>query len=124
MKTLVLLCLAFCASGQTLQEMIRKEAEAMEQKLIETRRDIHMHPELSNQEVRTGKLIAERLRALGFDEVKPGVAGNGVVGVLKGSKPGPVVAWRADMDALPIDESTFPVGLQEHGQRSEARLRP
>ncbi len=70
--------------------------------LIEQRRDFHMNPELSNREVRTAKVVAEKLRALGFDEVKTGVAKNGVVAVLKGKKPGPVVAWRADMDALPV----------------------
>jgi amidohydrolase len=85
------------------------DIEAMKERLVETRRDFHRNPELSNKEERTGRVIAERLRALGFDEVKTGVAGHGVVGVLKGGKPGPVVAWRTDMDALPIDESTFDV---------------
>lgn len=83
--------------------------EAMKTKLIETRRDFHQHPELSNQEARTGRIVAERLRALGFDEVRTGVAGHGVVGVIKGGKPGPVVAWRTDMDALPLDETDFNV---------------
>lgn len=64
---------------------------------------MHTHPELSNREVRTGKLVADRLRELGL-EVQTGVAGNGVVGILKGGRPGPVVAVRADMDALPIQE--------------------
>jgi len=64
-----------------------------------------MHPELSNREERTSRIVAERLRALGLDEVKTGVGKYGVVAVLKGSKPGPVVAVRADMDALPIQET-------------------
>ena len=64
-----------------------------------------MHPELSNREERTARVVAERLRQLGFDEVRTNVAKHGVVGLLKGAKPGPVVAWRADMDALPIFES-------------------
>jgi amidohydrolase len=64
-----------------------------------------MHPELSNQEERTGRVVAERLRALGLEEIKTGWAGHGVTALLRGGKPGPVVAWRADMDALPIDES-------------------
>lgn len=68
------------------------------------RRDLHRHPELSNREVRTAGIVAERLRALGFDEVKTGVAHHGVVGILHGAKPGRVVAVRADMDALPIQE--------------------
>src|SRR5690349_18463960 len=75
----------------------------MFQRLVETRRDIHRHPELSNEEARTGALVAERLRALGL-EVKTGVAGHGVVALLRGGRPGPCVAVRADMDALPIRE--------------------
>lgn len=84
---------------------LAKAAEALRTKLIETRRDFHRHPELSNREERTGKVIAEKLRALGFDEVKTQVGKYGVVGLLKGAKPGPVVAVRADMDALPILET-------------------
>jgi len=81
---------------------IQKAAEAMQPALIEQRRDFHMNPELSNREVRTAKVVADRLRALGFDEVKTGIAKTGVVGILKGGKPGGIVAWRADMDALPV----------------------
>jgi len=77
----------------------------LEQKVIEWRRDIHAHPELGNREFRTSKLVAEHLRRLGM-EVKTGVAHTGVVGLLKGGKPGPVVALRADMDALPVTEQT------------------
>jgi amidohydrolase len=64
-----------------------------------------MYPELSNREERTARVVAERLRELGFDEIRTNVARHGVVALLKGSKLGPVVAWRADMDALPIFES-------------------
>src|SRR5688500_16352578 len=71
--------------------------------VIAWRRDFHQHPELGNQETRTAKAIADELRKLGFD-VTTGVAGTGVVGVLKGGRPGPVVALRADMDALPVTE--------------------
>jgi amidohydrolase len=84
---------------------IARAAETLRPKLIETRRDFHMHPELSNREVRTSQVVAERLRALGLDEVKTGVGKYGVVALLKGAKPGPVVAVRADMDALPIQET-------------------
>ncbi|WP_160164632.1 M20 metallopeptidase family protein [Pedosphaera parvula] len=84
---------------------IERAVTAMQSKLVEQRRDIHMHPELGNREVRTSQIVAERLRALGFDEVRTNVAGHGVVGLLKGGKPGPVVAVRADMDALPITET-------------------
>src|SRR6266849_3470526 len=84
---------------------IAQAAEALRPKLIEQRRDFHMHPELSNREERTSRVVAERLRALGLDEVKTGVGKYGVVALLKGSRSGPVVAVRADMDALPIQET-------------------
>jgi amidohydrolase len=79
-------------------------ADAIETKMIGWRRDLHQHPELGNREVRTAKIVAEHLRALGFDEVREKVAHTGVVGVLRGGKPGPAVALRADMDALPVVE--------------------
>ncbi len=88
----------------TLQAVVSK-AQALETRLVETRRHLHMYPELSNREFETSKFIAERLRALGLDEVRTGVAKTGVVGVLRGSRPGPVVAVRADMDALPVEEA-------------------
>ncbi|MNQ15450.1 putative hydrolase YxeP [compost metagenome] len=91
------------APNAALSEQIEQRARAIEDKLIAWRRDIHQHPELGNQETRTAKLVADHLRALGMD-VKTGVAGTGVVAVLKGGKPGPVVALRADMDALPVKE--------------------
>jgi amidohydrolase len=78
-------------------------AAELEPKVIEWRRDIHRNPELGNREVRTGALVADHLKRLGF-EVRTGVAHTGVVGVLRGGKPGPVVALRADMDALPVAE--------------------
>ena len=71
-----------------------------------TREDLHRHPELGFQEVRTSALIAERLRKLGLDEVRTGVAVTGVVSLLRGAEPGPTVALRADIDALPIREET------------------
>lgn len=73
--------------------------------LIAVRRDLHAHPELSLQETRTAALVADRFRALGL-EVRTGVGGTGVLGVLRGGKPGPVVGLRGDMDALPITEET------------------
>src|ERR1043165_4212727 len=84
---------------------IAEAAEALKPRLIEMRRDFHMHPELSNREERTARVVAERLRALGLDEVRTDVARHGVVALLKGAKPGPVIAVRADMDALPIQET-------------------
>jgi amidohydrolase len=92
------------AAAQSRDQQIAQAAEALRQQLINQRRDFHMHPELSNREERTAKVIAEKLRALGL-EVKTGVGRHGVVGLLKGGKPGPVVAVRADMDALPIQEN-------------------
>ncbi len=91
--------------AQSRELQIAQSAEALRAKLIEQRRDFHMHPELSNREERTSRIVAERLRALGLDEVKTGVGKYGVVALLKGSRPGPVVAVRADMDALPIQET-------------------
>ena len=83
-------------------EIDRRAAE-VEEKVIAWRRDIHQNPELGNREVRTAKLVADHLRTLGI-EVQTGVAHTGVVGLLRGAKPGPVVALRADMDALPVVE--------------------
>jgi len=95
------------SGAHAVEESVLKNIEtrvgAIESKLIGWRRDIHQNPELSNQEVRTAKLVADHLRSLGL-EVKTGVGGTGVVGVLKGGKPGKVVALRADMDALPVKE--------------------
>lgn len=90
-------------AGSALAREIDRRAPALESKAIAWRRDIHQHPELSNREVRTAKLVADHLRSLGI-EVKTGVAKTGVIGVLRGGKPGPVVALRADMDALPVAE--------------------
>jgi len=87
-------------SDSALSDAWKKVAE----KAVAWRRDLHANPELSNRELRTGKLVAEHLRALGFDEVRENVAHTGVVGLLRGGKPGPVVALRADMDGLPVTE--------------------
>jgi amidohydrolase len=95
------------ALAQPDQAAIRALSAGVEQQVIAWRRDIHQHPELGNREVRTGKIVADHLKSLGI-EVRTGVAHTGVVGVLKGGKPGPVVALRADMDALPVTE---PAGL-------------
>jgi amidohydrolase len=79
---------------------------AVEEKVIRWRRDVHEHPELSNREVRTAKLVAEHLNSLGLDRVETGIAHTGVVGTLRGARPGPTIALRADMDALPVTEMT------------------
>ena len=84
-------------------QTIDAAVNAVAPKMVNWRRDIHAHPELSGQEVRTAKLVAEHLKKLGM-EVQTGVGGTGVVGTLKGGLPGKVVALRADMDALPVTE--------------------
>jgi amidohydrolase len=104
----VLIPLPAQAQSDPLEKDVRKRASDVEQKVIQWRRDIHQHPELGDQETRTAKVVADHLRGLSLDEVRTGVGGTGVVGVLKGAKPGRVVALRADMDALPIQE---PPGL-------------
>jgi amidohydrolase len=86
-------------------ERVAREAEGLRAKLVEQRRDFHMHPELSNREERTARVVAERLRALGLTDIRTGVAKHGVTALLVGGRPGPVVALRADMDALPINET-------------------
>ena len=86
-----------------LQDRIAHRAEALFPELQRLRRDFHQHPELSNQEARTGRVIAEYLTALGL-EVQTGIAGHGVVADLVCVRPGPTYAYRADMDALPIQE--------------------
>lgn len=97
------LSLSVFAQKSPLRAEVSKKADAIEQKVITWRRDFHEHPELGNTEVRTAGIVAKHLTALGF-EVKTGVAKTGVVGILKGGKPGPVVALRADMDGLPVTE--------------------
>jgi amidohydrolase len=87
------------------EDEIGRHAESLRKKLIDQRREFHMNPELSNREEGTARIIAERLRALGFDQIKTGVGKHGVVALLKGKQAGPVVAVRADMDALPIVET-------------------
>ena len=83
-------------------------ADRVAPRMIEYRHTIHRHPELGNREIKTAKLVADHLRSLGL-EVRTGIAHTGVVGLLRGKLPGPVVAVRADMDALPVTEATdFP----------------
>ena len=93
--------------AQSQQARLAREIDARTERVLPSvvawRRDIHQHPELSNHEVRTAKLVADHLTRLGL-EVRTGVAHTGVVGVLRGGTPGPVVALRADMDALPVTE--------------------
>lgn len=99
---LILLGLTFHTFAQS-EPNIDQLADRVESKVIEWRREIHQNPELSNREFKTQKLIAAHLRSLGI-EVQTDIAHTGVKGVLRGGKPGPVVALRADMDGLPVKE--------------------
>ena len=108
MKKTIFIALLFCfkiAAGQktSYEAVIRTSADKIEQKVIGWRHDFHQNPELGNREIRTSAIVAKHLQSLGL-EVKTGVAVTGVVAILKGDKPGPVIALRADMDALPVTE--------------------
>ena len=124
LPSLFVLCLPLLAApararapaDPLLTRMASVLAAAMPE-LIAFRRDLHQHPELSGAETRTAARVAERLRALGF-EVRTGVGGQGVVALLRGARPGPVVACRADLDAVPSDEpDPVPFALLTPGVR-------
>jgi len=101
----IAICATLVASwlNQAAAADISEAVSAIEPKVVEWRRDIHANPELGNREFRTSKFVAEHLQSLGM-EVETGIAFTGVVGLLKGAKPGPTIALRADMDALPVTE--------------------
>ncbi len=106
LKLTAALIFSFCTTlifAQDLSKTIDAKSQAVQSKLVEWRRHLHQNPELGNREFKTAAYIAERLQALGL-EVKTGVGKTGVVAILKGGKPGPCVALRADMDALPVKE--------------------
>ena len=108
MKYFILLFLAittFSANAQELPKNFNQLVQDIEPQLIKWRRHFHENPELSNREFNTGKYIADYLKTLGIEVHYP-VAKTGVVAILKGGKPGPVVALRADIDALPVQERT------------------
>ncbi len=92
------------AVPRAIQTEIESAVKGLVPTLVSTRRDLHQHPELGLREKRTAGIVAERLQQLKFDEVRTGVGVTGVVGILKGGKPGKTIAIRADMDALPIPE--------------------
>jgi len=108
MRRFVLTALCFYAGTVGAQTgpdktSIAVKADALQPKLVSWRRDFHEHPELGNRENRTSAIIAAHLKSLGI-EVQTGIAKTGVTGILKGARPGPVVALRADMDGLPVTE--------------------
>src|SRR5262245_1583279 len=92
---------------ESLYQRVNQLALESAPELVAVRHQLHAHPELSNREGNTSALVAQRLRSYGVDEVRTGIAGYGVVGVLRGAVPGDrVIALRADMDALPVKETT------------------
>ncbi len=108
-KIVVLILLGILANCKTftddsIQPKIEKDTEEIFDDLVQIRRDLHQHPELAGNEKRTSKIIAKYLADLGL-EVKTGVGGYGVIGILKGNESGKNIAWRADMDAIPSDFS-------------------
>ncbi|MBA4054225.1 MAG: amidohydrolase [Marivirga sp.] len=114
---LIIICFAFSNGysqmSSKLQSRIDLQAKEIEPKVIEWRRHIHQYPELSNREVKTAQMVADHLKKLGI-EIQTGVAKTGVIGLLKTGKPGPVIALRADMDALPVTErNSLPFASKE-----------
>src|SRR5688572_21353408 len=103
LPVLIAVLLAPVAHAQTERPEVAAAAKALQQKVIAWRRDFHQHPELSNREERTAAKVAEHLRSLGLSP-RTGIAHHGVVAIIEGGKPGPKVALRADMDALPVTE--------------------
>lgn len=102
--TLLAPCAAFASGSGASADRLDAAVDRLYPSLVECRRWFHQHPELSNREEQTAAEIARRLRKIGY-EPRTGVAHHGVVAVLEGGRPGPVVAWRSDIDALPIDEA-------------------
>lgn len=100
---LVALSMADVTAADITQQQVESAVAKVDGKVVAWRRDIHQHPELSNRETRTSKLVADHLKKLGL-EVKTGIAHHGVTAILKGGKPGPTIAIRADMDANPVYE--------------------
>ncbi len=101
----IVFCLFNSAFAVDMSAEINAATAKILPQVVEWRRFIHQHPELGNREFNTSKLVAEQLRKLGI-EVKTGIAKTGVVGILKGGQPGPVIGLRADMDGLPVTERT------------------
>jgi len=112
----ILLLCSYSGFSQKLPEGMEKSITDISSRVIDVRRQLHLHPELSNREYKTSAFVAEYLRKLGFD-VQTGIAGTGVIALLKGGKPGPVVALRADMDGLPVYErNSLPYASRDSGE--------
>ncbi len=123
LQTLLLLCfISTKITAQDITSTIAVKAAAIQAKLTEWRRYLHQNPELSNREFKTAEYIAAYLKTLGLD-VKTGIAKTGVVAILKGGKPGPVIALRADMDALPVKERVnIPYASKDSGDYLGAKV--
>ena len=121
MKAIILFSFALisittCAQVDKQRQTIKTKSESIDPKVISWRRDFHEHPELGNREFRTSDIIARHLQSLGI-EVKTGVGKTGVVGILKGALPGPVIALRADMDGLPVlEKNDLPFASKAKGE--------
>jgi amidohydrolase len=116
-KAIVSFCILFSLASQAFAIDMSREIDAATAKVmpsvVEWRRHLHQFPELSNREFKTSKFVEEHLRKLGL-EVRTGIAKTGVVGILKGTQPGPVIGLRADMDALPVTErNSLPFASKE-----------
>ena len=105
MKQILISSLLLTVSSISAADWVKNASQAVEAKTIQLRQHIHQYPELGNMEIETSKLVQKELKSYGI-EVKTGFAKTGVIGILKGGKPGPVMALRADMDALPMPEKT------------------
>lgn len=105
LSALLLACPALSVAAPTERPEVTAAAARLKAQVVQWRRDFHQHPELSNREERTSAKVAEQLRAMGL-KPKTGIAHHGVVAIIKGGKPGPRIALRADMDALPVTEQT------------------
>jgi len=103
LSTAIMLMNQFVHAQPALPGDVQNQVDNVMPQVVQWRRDFHQHPELGNREFRTSAIIAEHLESLGM-EVETGIAHTGVVGILRGGRPGPVVALRADMDALPVEE--------------------
>jgi metal-dependent amidase/aminoacylase/carboxypeptidase family protein len=103
----VVICVVFAVSarGEISREAVASRAESLRGALVTIREDLHRHPELAGNEKRTAEVVARKLRELGL-QIRKGVGGHGVVGILRGGKPGPIVGYRADMDSVPSPMET------------------
>ena len=116
------LLLSISVSAQDMSALINASATKIMPKLVEWRRHLHQYPELSNREFKTAKYVENHLKTLGL-EVKTGVAKTGVVAILKGSQPGPVIGLRADMDGLPVTERVpIPFASKEKSEYNGAQV--